>query len=581
MTSRFSCLSSIMPAVLAASAALAQGPFVPTPPVLRTTSAYGYTSSVLVEDLNQDGNNDIVALYDDLANSSVAFAYHPNFPVSGLSGASGAQHVFLGGDVLDRGSFGGGHTTEGVLRSGFCFPAPAAGPRYRDMVVPVFTGGNPATSLIMVLRNPGAGSAPAWSGVLQSGLGLSNCQDVALEDMDGDGLDDLITLHRYVSVSQGPEIQIFWNRSALGVPASQVFQTSDRTRYPLAISSTGIYPKVLEVMKVNGTKQIAYADVRTTASAGANMAHVLTLSARGVFPPFVTVVSSTALQGEPAAMMARDFNGDGVDDLAIGFQGGVLNGNEVHFFAASGVRSASQSFGNLGVRDFAAVDVNGDSVKDLLAVEEALGTAPDLVAYVYNSFLGRFGDSRVRISSGLVTSGGNEWMTETFSVATGVLGGQGGEAIVMAGNPDTAPIMGGVSVLQNNVAANWSLSGSRCSGLNWPSISLVQRAFRGTNYQIDISGAPTGSVGTLVAIGFANGAASLDSIGMPGCWAYSATDSILLLPSAAQQPARLSIPIPANPALVGLPFFQQAAVHAPGLNAQALATSQLVTSRVL
>ena len=580
MTSRFSSLSSIMPAVLAASAALAQGPFVPTPPVLRTDISYGRCASVLIEDLNQDGNNDIVALYDPTNLPSVAFAYHPNFPVSGLSGASGAQHVFLGGDVLDRGSFGGGHTTEGVLRSGFCFPAPAAGPRYRDMVVPVFTGSTPSTTLIMVLRNPGAGAAPAWSGELQSLLGLTNCQDVALEDMNGDGLDDLITLHRSVSVSQGPEIQIFWNRSALGVPASQVFQTSDRTRYPLAISSGGIFPKVLEVMKANGTKRIAYADVRTITSAGASMAHVLALSARGVVPPFVTVVSSTALQGEPATMMARDFNGDGVDDLAIGFQGGVLNGNEVHFFAASGVRSASQSFGYLGVRDLAAVDVNGDGVKDLLSVEEELDTAPDLVAYVYNSFLGRFGDSRVRISSGLVAPGGDEWMSNTYSVAIGVLGGQGGEAIIAAGNPEGSAV-GGVSVLQNNVAANWSLSGSRCSGLNWPSISLVQRAFRGTNYQIDITGAPLGSVGTLVAIGFANGAASLASIGMPGCWAYSATDSILLLPSAAQQPARLSIPIPANPALVGLPFFQQAAVHAPGLNAQALATSQLVTSRVL
>jgi hypothetical protein len=528
----------------------------------------------MVEDFNGDGNSDFVALYDDVATSSISLTYGPSLPVN----LPTSSLLSLDGDVLDRGgnSSASSITAEGVVRCGFLFPPPASGPRYRDIVVPKVNSGSTG---IWVLRNPGAGSAPVWAPALQSQILLSNVSDVALADMDNDGLEDLITLHRYVSLTQGSEIQVFWNRSALGVPLAEVFTQSSRTRFPLGASGVNPQPRLLEVLKSHGTKRIAYADYNSLSRLGS--AHVITLSTRGAAVPSFTVASSISLQGVPAAMMAHDFDGDGVDDLAIGCQDLPSAGIEVQLMLANGTpASALQNLGSLNVRDFAAIDVNGDNVKDLLAVEEALATAQDLAAYEFLPVSGLFRGAG-RIASGTNTSTGNEWMSQTVSVAAGVLGGQGGEGLAVGGNPDTSPIQGGLVLMSNNVQSSWGLSGNRCGGLNWPAVSLVQQAYTGANYQFDISGAPAGSAATLVAVGFTNFAGPLDVVGMPGCWAYCRTDMLVLLPSASQQPARFSLSIPADPIFRGLRFFQQAAVHAPGLNAQSLATSQLVSARIL
>jgi YVTN family beta-propeller protein len=83
----------------------------------------------------------------------------------------------------------------------------------------------------------------------------------------------------------------------------------------------------------------------------------------------------------------------------------------------------------------------------------------------------------------------------------------------------------------------------------------------------------------ILAVGFTSAESPLDSVGAPGCWAYSSSDWLLLVPVGAANVASGRVAAPPSAALVGARVdFQGASFQAP--NPLDLATSGALRARV-
>jgi hypothetical protein len=128
--------------------------------------------------------------------------------------------------------------------------------------------------------------------------------------------------------------------------------------------------------------------------------------------------------------------------------------------------------------------------------------------------------------------------------------------------------------------ASYLTFGTGCAGSNGvPALAGVDAPRIGTPFVLNLSNLALASSSAFVFTGISNTSSplgalplSLAGIGMPGCTLYVSADVLSIVPVAAGN-ATWSLPIPANAALIGQPFYNQAASIDPAANAAGLAAS--------
>ena len=125
-------------------------------------------------------------------------------------------------------------------------------------------------------------------------------------------------------------------------------------------------------------------------------------------------------------------------------------------------------------------------------------------------------------------------------------------------------------------AASNAVIGGSCGGpVLWPS----ERPLLGTQWPLEMTGVPTGSLLGLVVVGVSNPHMSLGQVGAPGCTLYSDATTIATTPLPANSPA-YSVSIPNSSTLLSVEVFLQGVVLLPGANALGLALGNGVRGRL-
>ena len=124
-------------------------------------------------------------------------------------------------------------------------------------------------------------------------------------------------------------------------------------------------------------------------------------------------------------------------------------------------------------------------------------------------------------------------------------------------------------VIATPTTASNTLLGSGCHG---PALSGATRPVLGSDWDLQLTNLPAGSLLALAMVGFADPALALDSLGAPGCVLHNDLQAIYTVPVPVANPAyRLTLPL--DPALVGARFYVQGAVFHAAFNTLGIITS--------
>ncbi|HEV7765412.1 MAG TPA: Calx-beta domain-containing protein [Thermoanaerobaculia bacterium] len=210
-----------------------------------------------------------------------------------------------------------------------------------------------------ILLGTGGG---AFAAPLSTSFGFGLSYDVASGDFNGDGLADLA-----VASQSSNEVTILFG---LGTGAFTLSAS-----YP-----GGAVVEQVALGDFNGDGHTDFASIAQVGGLGIRLG-----SAAGTFGAQLSV--PTGMPGSnPYRVVGADFNGDGLDDIAVGDIGGVPSWLVPG--AASGIFSATTRFGKPGSLWLAAGDLDGDDRIDLVSAHSSSvmvlrnGGCPAVVASV-------------------------------------------------------------------------------------------------------------------------------------------------------------------------------------------------------
>ena len=285
-------------------------------------------------DVDGDGKLDIasIGLF-----SRVAFSLlNSTFP--GNVNLQFNQSIFTGDAFFARRSVGGFATGDlnGDGKLDLAIPS-------RDRTI--------ASRLVVGINNTLPGSSPSWNFQV---IGGPEANEVLIEDLNGDGLEDLIDYNLYpnnfikISVSQTPV-----DASQVSFASNLTIPTEERVQELLTVDVTGDGLKDLAAISQNRDKLYIWQNNTTIG------ASEVSLSA----PTVISLPESLSLKD------SGDFNGDGLQDLAF------VNGEETTVKVwlnnyRDGNISLSQGaelFLGTEVKDLAVADFNGDGISDFAA----------------------------------------------------------------------------------------------------------------------------------------------------------------------------------------------------------------------
>lgn len=459
-------------------------------PAVTYDSGGQFTTSLAVADLNGDGKLDVVVAHDDNCNA----------PCDGTVGVllGDGDGAFQPVVTYDSGGVGASSVTIGDVN----------GDGKPDLVVAnqrTCTAGTSACSqgLVGVLLGNGNGT---FQPVLTYSSGAQGAMSVAIADVNGDGVPDLVTANEGCCVD-----------GVIGV----LLGNGDGTFRSVVTYPAGYVPLSVTIADLNGDGKpdlvVGNAFCSDTNCAKGSVG-VLLGNGDGSFQEEMSYSSGG---WELISATTADLNGDGVPDIVTanaargesrgGPEGpavvGVLIGNGDGTFQPP----VSYASGGFYAESVAVADVNGDGKPDLV-VGNCQGTAGcGGEAGVVGVLLGN-GDGTFQRA--LKYPSGGEF---AVPVAVGDLDGDGRPDLVVANNSEDGAD-GSVGVLLNNVS-HWTRTALATSG----SPSLVGRPVTFTVAVSSTDGAiiPNGGLVT-----FADGTTPLGSAALAGGIAKYTTSSL-------------------------------------------------------
>jgi hypothetical protein len=387
--------------VLLNTTVLGAGTITPDFPQAATAAASSEPFSVAVGDLNGDGLPDLVVTNESsnsvsvFLNTTAPGASTPSFaPKQDFT--TGAQPEFVAiGDLNGDG--------------------------LPDLAVADF--GSNSVSVLLNTTAPGA-TTPSFAAHHDFTTG-SNPYSVAIGDLNGDGLPDLVTANFNSS-----SVSVLLNTTAPGATTPSLAARQDFT--------TGITPSAVAIGDFNGD---GIPDL-VTANRDANSVSVLlNTTAPGAATLTFAAHQDFATQSSPRSVAIGDLNGDGLPDLAVA--NSAFNANSVSVLlnttapgATTPSFAAHQDF-TTGINPFsvAIVDLNGDGKRDLAVANSGANT----VSVLLNTTAPGATTSTFAASQDFTTAG------SAYSVAIGDLNGDGRPDLAVANRSSN-----NVSVLLNN-----------------------------------------------------------------------------------------------------------------------------------
>lgn len=188
-------------------------------------------------------------------------------------------------------------------------------------------------------------------------------------DIDGDGKPDLIVVNNN---SGGSTIKVFRNTSSASTIsfATPEAISDDYNLHDTIGQSTTIGHAfgqlTIAVADFNGDGKI---DILACDIAADNLVILKNTSLPGQFSFGQTLMALDNTQTRPERVIAGDFNGDGLPDIAVAY----LNSSKISLFVNTSTSGGNISFGSRidfvapagGIKDLAAADINGDGKIDL------------------------------------------------------------------------------------------------------------------------------------------------------------------------------------------------------------------------
>jgi hypothetical protein len=193
-------------------------------------------------------------------------------------------------------------------------------------------------------------------------------EDVAIADVNGDGIPDLISANNSVSGSSpvGGTISVMLGKGAgkFGAPMTQT------------IGPAGVVSLLVADFTGNGIPDLVVSD------ADANV-YFLNGNGNGTFGAPVSIPGNFAVA--PRMLLTADFNGDGIPDLAIPTAitpTDAASGVAILLGNGNGTFTAASELTINVVAPFAVADFNGDGIPDLAIPAEPNNGVPNAVAIV-------------------------------------------------------------------------------------------------------------------------------------------------------------------------------------------------------
>lgn len=223
-----------------------------------------------------------------------------------------------------------------------------------------------AVGHVSVLYNQGNGTFAREDHEIKAGILEDDLFSLAVGDLNGDGLPDLVT------AGDGSEaVQILRNRT--GARLLQQAQISGfvlEPPLPLATAANRIpNPEAVAVGDLNGDGRLDIAAV----GAGGWVSLLLNHGGAGFSLDEVDLATADDTHPEPVSVAIADLNGDGRPEIAAADLTGVVsvlaNQGGGHFALEPGLHLATPSDSNPEPDSVAARDMNGDGLPDLVVAD--------------------------------------------------------------------------------------------------------------------------------------------------------------------------------------------------------------------
>ena len=213
------------------------------------------------------------------------------------------------------------------------------------------------------------GSATGFSSADRDELEGYGTRRLAVADLDGDGVDDLVACHFY----DGSSFQI---DSVVWYGGSAPFSSSDE------LPSQGCIDVAVHDWDDDGYDDIAFSNYRNSSSTYRVNSYLYWGSASG----FSTSDREDLYTEGATSVVAGDFDGDGSDDVAFAsyYTGDWSNSQNVYvYYDAQGGFGSSSALATRGHYDLQASDLDDDGYDELLSAQYYTGSSYGTTSYVY------------------------------------------------------------------------------------------------------------------------------------------------------------------------------------------------------